>query len=373
MKKIFTWASGFIGWKTNKKIVVIESDDWGAIRIPNKDVRDAFIKEGIGLNKNIFTNLDCLDSDIDISRLSETLASCPRDNKGNYPKFTMLALTHNPNFDAMHKQPLGNLQYVSETVNQSYDKHSYTSLEEIRKGVNANLFFPELHGREHLNVRFWIEALNSKKFATTTRAFENGFFGIHPEIAGEERPDFQAAFDVNSSMDIKRQKVILLEAMDKFSSIYGVSPKYFVPPNGPYNDSLDEVLQKRGIKYILNPKNRIMPTPNGGKRKIHYLGQVKKSGLIILGRNVIFEPSRGREKEVASALLSIEQAFSLNKPAVIGTHRVNYVGGIENDNRDFGNIQLQILLTKIIEKWPEVEFLSSVELGNLIQGDRRKN
>ena len=34
------------GWRTNRHIVVIESDDWGSIRMPSKEVYDKLLKEG---------------------------------------------------------------------------------------------------------------------------------------------------------------------------------------------------------------------------------------------------------------------------------------------------------------------------------------
>jgi hypothetical protein len=33
----------FRGWSTKRKIVVIESDDWGAIRMPSRAVYDQFM------------------------------------------------------------------------------------------------------------------------------------------------------------------------------------------------------------------------------------------------------------------------------------------------------------------------------------------
>lgn len=62
----------------------------------------------------------------------------------------------------------------------------------------------------------------------------------------------------------------------------------------------------------------------------------------------------------------IEIAFRLKKPAHIGGHRVNYSGHIEPSSREFGLSQLKILLKEIVKEWPDVEFMTAVELGNLI-------
>ena len=56
--------------------------------------------------------------------------------------------------------------------------------------------------------------------------------------------------------------------------------------------------------------------------------------------------------------------------ATISSHRVNYVGWLNEDNRANGLIKLDELLSRIIKKWPNVEFMTSSELGDLISKTR---
>ena len=65
----------------------------------------------------------------------------------------------------------------------------------------------------------------------------------------------------------------------------------------------------------------------------------------------------------------IEIAFNCNKPATISSHRVNYMGTINPENRAEGLKKLDQLLGAIIKKWPEVEFITSMELGDIINGN----
>ena len=62
----------------------------------------------------------------------------------------------------------------------------------------------------------------------------------------------------------------------------------------------------------------------------------------------------------------IEIAFRWKKPAVISTHRVNYIGNLVENNRIKGLQSLKELLTKMLAKWPDIEFMTSVELGKEI-------
>jgi hypothetical protein len=102
------------------------------------------------------------------------------------------------------------------------------------------------------------------------------------------------------------------------------------------------------------------------KRKFHYLGQQNKNGQYYLTRNAFSQLSEGSKDWVDSCLRDIESAFQFRKPAVISTHRVNYIGALVPANRDRGIIELKKLLRKIIQTWPSVEFMTSTELGDVI-------
>jgi hypothetical protein len=120
---------------------------------------------------------------------------------------------------------------------------------------------------------------------------------------------------------------------------------------------------------------KIHEEPQGnGKTKKHfwYIGKKSKNGLIYLARNCIIEPSYSvNGHSIEEYLGHIETAFKFKKPSVICSHRLNYIGGLNEANRDAGNKALKNLLTKILKKWPEVEFMTSVQLGKLIRNDKK--
>jgi hypothetical protein len=59
---------------------------------------------------------------------------------------------------------------------------------------------------------------------------------------------------------------------------------------------------------------------------------------------------------------SIDIAFKWGKPAIIGTHRINFSGRLDTEQRDNNLKLLEQLLTKILEKWPDVKFTDSSSL-----------
>lgn len=58
--------SNTFGYKTNRKIVVFESDDWGSIRMPSKLAYSNLLKKGIGVDKSLYDTLDSLEKKEDL-------------------------------------------------------------------------------------------------------------------------------------------------------------------------------------------------------------------------------------------------------------------------------------------------------------------
>ena len=85
------------GWRTNRKIVVIESDDWGSIRMPSREVYEALLSKGIPVDKFYFTKYDCLESEEDLQFLFETLSTI-KDRNGAHPVITANSVVANPDF-----------------------------------------------------------------------------------------------------------------------------------------------------------------------------------------------------------------------------------------------------------------------------------
>ena len=55
------------GWCTNRKIVVIESDDWGSIRMPSEFAYSNLLNKGIDVDKSyLYDTLDSLEKKEDL-------------------------------------------------------------------------------------------------------------------------------------------------------------------------------------------------------------------------------------------------------------------------------------------------------------------
>lgn len=63
-------------------------------------------------------------------------------------------------------------------------------------------------------------------------------------------------------------------------------------------------------------------------------------------------------------VLYFSEVFKFGKPANINTHRVNFSGNIDSENRDKHLLQLRNILKKIKKTWPDVEFMSISDMAN---------
>jgi hypothetical protein len=94
-------------------------------------------------------------------------------------------------------------------------------------------------------------------------------------------------------------------------------------------------------------------------------------GQIHWRRNVLFEPGRNQSFDwTGKCLAEIEVAFRWGKPAVISSHRENFIGSIFEENRTQSLQKLESLLKKVLLKWPEVQFISSAQLAEIMLGSK---
>lgn len=359
--------SNIPGWRTNRKIVVIESDDWGSIRMPSKEVYQKLLKAGIRVDKCPYNRYDALASEEDLSLLFETLTYF-KDEKGNHPIITANSVVANPDFEkikaANYKEY--HFELFTETL-KKYPEH-VSSFDLWKHGMEAGVFYPQFHGREHLNVMRWMNALRSS-FPETRIAFDHNLFGISTTITSEKRRSYLEALDFDNIHEKNLVKKIVSEGLMIFKQIFGFASKSFVAPNYVWSPDIEPVLSKGGVKYIQSQRVQKSPIINSRKKKkvYHVTGQKNRYDQIYTIRNCQFEPCFSQNRDaVSECLAQIKNSFRWGKPAIIISHRANYIGFIEESNRDNNLQQLKQLITQIQKKWPMTEFFSTVQLGELI-------
>ena len=361
--------SNLPGWRTHRRIIVIESDDWGSIRMSCKSAFHDLKRAGIDVHKNHYNTNDALESNVDMEMLLEVLSK-HKDSSGRNVVMTGVNVVANPNFDKIREN--GFKEYFYEPYTQTCNKYpEHNRVYDLwNEGIQNRLLVPAFHGREHLNAQRWLRALRSG-CRSTRLAFEHGVTGITEGIYGQKVSNYQAAFDIDTLADIEYQKEVLRTGLDIFENLYGYRSKYFIPTNGPFNNNLEQVVKNLGVDYLGTAKIQSEPIGNSQyRRHIRFLGKKSSTGIMYMTRNVFFEPCSteysATKDWVNSCLKEIEIAFKWHKPATISSHRVNYIGWLNESNRSNGLKKLDMLLYEITKRWPNVEFMTSSELGDII-------
>jgi hypothetical protein len=350
------------GWRNRRKIVVIESDDWGSIRMPSDEVFQKFKNRGLNLSETSYNMLDTLESNDDLISLYDKLMSF-RDSNGNNPVFTANMVVSNPDFVKIKEADYK--EYYFEPVTETLRKYPGRDMVESlwKTGEDENIFHPQFHGREHVNVIRWINALQEKT-PEIMLTFEN-----NTTFSGNGDYNFMEVLDFNTPGDLPSMKQSLTEGMNMFEKLFGFRSKSFIPPCYTWDSSVEETLYKGGIRYIQGLVVQLLPTGSFEKyrKRYHVLGSSNSLGMRFLMRNCFFEPSlSGNSDQVAECLRNISIAFRWHKPAVICTHRLNYIGSLQEKNRQKNLKLLSDLLRQILKSWPDAEFITSDKLGDLI-------
>ena len=357
------------GWKTRRKIVVFSVDDYGNVRINSKAARANMDAAGMKIYSR-FDLLDTLETKADLAALFTVLDSV-KDKNGKPAVFTPFALPCNIDFERLVAENYQ--QYRYELLPETYKKltnlqpNAYEGTWELWKdGIAKGFLKPQFHGREHINLTIFNEKLKNKDAALRI-ALENRSF---TSIDDEAYPTMfsTAAFDFWNFDENKAYAAVIEEGLEKFAAVYGYRSNYFTPPVFNIHHSLYPILKENGIQYIdLGLVRNEHQGLNVFKKEFNYTGKKTREGLTIVVRNVVFEPTEDRGIDwVAYTMKQIERAFRWNRPAIISSHRVNFCGHMDVNNREKGLTSLKALLDAIVRRWPEVEFMAADELGDLI-------
>ncbi len=280
--------------------------------------------------------------------------------------FSPLVVVTNPNFKKISESDFSDyfFETIPETLHRQFGNSRVWQL--WKQGIETNVFMPQFHGREHLNVARWMKALQLEHKDTMT-AFNYGFFGLPARHTFNEQGYMDSYAYLTQA---ERAKIIpaIKVGLELFETLFGYKAVLFTPPNAVFDPFLESYLRQSGLAFITRPKFRVVNRGNG--QKIPIIGFMGRKGLFGMRysvRTCSFEPcDPGRNHAVDQCLYHIQESFKYRQPAVISSHRVNYVGSIDQKNGNKGLKHLKALLKQIVLKWPDVEFMSSEDLYHLI-------
>lgn len=358
------------GWRTKRKLVAFSVDDYGNVRLSSKAARERLQNNGVALTGR-FDHLDALDTKEDFEMLFDVLGSVT-DRNGKPAVFTPYAMSCNIDFQKSLEQE----SYVAERLDETYKKVSAESrvfdgaYELLQQGIHAGFIKPQFHGREHLNINLFNKLLsegNPMLLANLNNQSLAGVSGHHdyPNV------NFSEAFSFWKASEIALHKEIIHDGLAQFKVVYGYDSETFTPPAMQLHPDLNQFVSDLGIKGL--DKNRVDTIHLGEGKFVQEkstTGENITSNTIKIVRNCVFEPNDRNIDWAEFTFKQIQAAFFWGKPAIISSHRVNFCGHIDSDNRKKGLATLKELLHKITKKYPDVEFVSVDQIAQMICNDK---
>lgn len=344
----------------NKKIVVFESDDWGTFRIFSKESLN-ILTEYFGEANDPFIKYDSLETKEDVERLMDVLSK-HRDSNGRSPIFTLNFGLKSPDFKAIIDSNY--MDFFECNLKDSYlFANKETALASIKQGIKNHFFEIQLHTVYHINVGAWMTSLKNN---TLHKTIVGNYCLDHSCLFNNNRPF--SFMDEMRDIETNRINQYLLEANKIFKNEFGFYSSTFIPCCNVINSESDDVFADSFISCIQGSPY-YFSFDKKCERYVKHPRKWKKNGVVHLIRNCLFEPSIYSDNidNVKECLWQIKKAFKNKKPAIICTHRLNYIGSIDSNNQLKNLKLLDMLLTEIEKKYQDIIYMSSNELARRIK------
>jgi hypothetical protein len=243
--------------------------------------------------------------------------------------------------------------------------------------MENKLFFPQFHGREHLNVYRWINGLKSDdkelKNAFGHKMISYGLKkGKSPCIS-----QYMDAMNVNEKVHLDDLILMIKEGLQLFNKNWGYPSETMIAPCYFWHPLLENALIEMGIKAFQGLRFQKIPDlkgdPYGYSKKYRRMGERNANGQYYLVRNAFFEPSTNQNVNwVDNCLAQIVSAIKSCGVAIVSVHRLNFIGSIDIRNRERNLMLFDELLRSIPTIFKEFTYGTSADIVKWFDENRER-
>ena len=326
--------------------MVIHSDDWGRVGVHDPGAIDRLRGRipAVGASKWDYYGHETPD---DLRLLGEVLGETT-DIDGRPACMTVNMVMANADIRRMRREGFHEFRFVPITEGLPEPWAEPTLIEHFRSLATAGVFYPGLHGFTHFSpqgmLRGW---LDPGEQGERTRALLNEDI---PYLASAT-PEFNFALldrpgGAEVYADFAAQRAWVAQGIDLFRAAFGHAPITTCAPGYRCNETTFEVWAMHGIQVV-------QTTGTGG---LH-----ASDGVMVLERNVFFEPLLDQEQAVERALIRIDAVVDAGLIPVICSHSINYISR-HCGGRDDSLQCLARLLREVRVRFPDMRFANDAEI-----------
>lgn len=325
--------------KTNQKIIVIESDDWGMERAKDEISLHKIIEKYDKKNISRWTT-DALETIEDMNIMFDLFDNYKNKFKQN-PKITANFITHNIDHSSPEK-------LIFKPFSEGYNFADNTIFKKYTEGIEKGFFKPQLHGFCHFDTNLLAADFHSNDFQNNLKL---GFATAKTTIKSHLSLYRAECFDNNFEQNIN-------QAAEIFKTVFGYYSASFIPPNYMYLNKLNPILYKNHIKSLQAASHFVNKKGNNSINPYFRY----KNEIFYSGRNARLDTHHDYNYLADNCIKQIENAFLHQVPAIIDIHRVNFSGKYNPETRLKTIEELDKILKYLDKNHPESIFISSDEL-----------
>ena len=259
-------------------------------------------------------------------------------------------------------------EYARISINQS----SLEIMNVLKDSISRDLIVPQLHAIEHFNkdVLMNLARNGNKEICTAlTRDGWSSWEALEPRL----QRHYLDGNGLSSEEILAEHNEVVGKAAILFRDLFNHDTLSTIAPCSFWTDKTEKAWSSHGIRYIQTEGYRLIGSCNKERvykdPKIIRFGSKNRYGQTYLVRNVMYEPVHGKNEEVCweETVRSFRQAL----PAVISTHRYNYIDNEMLSRRSLNG--LDDLLKRIDGNYPSRRYLASPELGECLSAGTINN
>ena len=245
-----------------RPVVLIQSDDWGRIGVPDRRCFDDLRRAGLNVGQNPW-DLYGLETEEDLERLGASLERI-RDRDGNPACITANFVMANADLRRMREQ--GYREFLWKSIDEGFpEPWTDTLAPTYRRLVAAGVFYPGLHGFTHFNATALMASLQDPgpRGEVARRLVENDI----PYLASLT-PEFNFALADGTSgtermQSAEAQRRWLQQGIDAFQRMFGFAPVTFCAPGYRGDQVTWRESASLGIRVVQTAGRQIPRMDNG--------------------------------------------------------------------------------------------------------------
>ncbi len=312
-------STGMVDWRS-LRAVAFESDDWGfAGFVPSDDVWQGKKKED--LNPGKFPAVywgSTLEDSVMVFKLCQIMDSI-RGSDGFPAVFQ-------PNY------VMSSLSFEKETEGYIWKRYNWPNLppaysrpglvSAVQQGIKNGHWYPEFHATWHYDPSMRLELALSTSFAQQMTQQGVVLF-----------PESEKARELGPWRSTKELSSELSHSLQLFQTAFDRPIGSIIAPDYTWDDRIEAIWRKFNINVIQAKREQRDPSLLSGKAgRIQKLLKRKIQMIVnrrskYLERNCRLEPVQAPDPDavVAQCVKDTHQAWKSGQPAIVETHRVNYV------------------------------------------------